>query len=192
MTSGRTEDGAAEADDAAARTCYAECLTLCRALGEKRVMAYALEGFTDVAQAQEQPERAVRLTVPRIRFARPSALPCRPTTARTRKTPLPRFAPRWARKPLRLRGQQAGRRLGSRSSPTLWRRGRRRFSFASCSRALWSLPHRSLSGQASIQRPPLLPRRFQKRLLRDNRREESAIVLLAITPPPAHLNTASA
>ena len=50
-----------EKDFAASRSCLAECLTLCRALGSKRRTAYALEGCEALAGAQEQPERAVRL-----------------------------------------------------------------------------------------------------------------------------------
>jgi hypothetical protein len=50
-----------ERDYAASRDYLAECLTLCLALGEKRVTAYVLEGFGALARAQEQPESAVRL-----------------------------------------------------------------------------------------------------------------------------------
>lgn len=50
-----------ERDYAASRSCFAECLTLCLALGEKRVTAYALEGCAVLATAREQPERAVCL-----------------------------------------------------------------------------------------------------------------------------------
>jgi non-specific serine/threonine protein kinase len=50
-----------EGDLAGLRSCLAESLTLCSALGEKSLTAYALEGFAELAQAQEQPERAVRM-----------------------------------------------------------------------------------------------------------------------------------
>jgi tetratricopeptide (TPR) repeat protein len=48
-------------DCATSWSCLAECLRLCLALGDKRSTASVLEGCAGLAQAQQQPQRAVRL-----------------------------------------------------------------------------------------------------------------------------------
>src|SRR5579884_1029708 len=51
-----------QGDYLAARKSLAECLILCRELGERYVTPYALEAFAALAHAQQQPERAIRLS----------------------------------------------------------------------------------------------------------------------------------
>ncbi|HZO91340.1 MAG TPA: tetratricopeptide repeat protein [Chthonomonadaceae bacterium] len=51
-----------QGDYLAARRFLAECLTICHQLGEKRTTAYTLQAFAELAHAQHQPERAVRLS----------------------------------------------------------------------------------------------------------------------------------